>query len=62
MITPELLQILACPTCKGELTLSEAGFFLQCEPCGCDYPVIEGIPVLLPEGASTVLLSKCEAP
>lgn len=48
MLTPELVQLLACPICKGELSQSKDGSFLHCQPCGRDYPVIEGIPVLLP--------------
>jgi uncharacterized protein YbaR (Trm112 family) len=48
MLTPELVQLLACPICKGELTQSNDGSSLLCLPCSRDYPVIEGIPVLLP--------------
>gem|GEM_PF-540647 len=62
MLPPELIQILACPTCKGGLTQSENGSFLQCRPCNRDYPVVEGIPVLLPEQTDTVLRAECEAP
>ena len=62
MLPLELLQILACPICKGEMIQIEDGSFLQCQPCNRDYPVIEGIPVLLPAQTDSVLRTKCEAP
>ena len=48
MLPLELLQILACPICKGELIQLEDGSSLLCKPCDKSYPVVEGIPVLLP--------------
>lgn len=52
----DLLDILACPVCKGVLTLTstreEAGQVvegaLSCATCGETYPITEGIPNLLP--------------
>lgn len=61
MLPPELLQILACPVCKGELLQSEEGSSLLCKPCGRSYPVIDGIPVLLPEQTDIILQTKSEA-
>ena len=55
MNTEELLKILACPRCKGDLTLvgsdpaAPEGF--ACEICGVVYPVREDIPVMLIEEA-----------
>ena len=54
----ELVEILVCPVCRGELTLSvekeEAGEvetgLLQCAACGISYPVTDGIPHLLSTG------------
>lgn len=52
----ELMEILACPICKGELTLTAttveadevvAGT-LHCATCNEDYPIEGGIPNLLP--------------
>lgn len=54
MKTHELLQILACPKCLGQLTaLEENGLTagLACEACKLVYPVQEDIPVMLPEKA-----------
>jgi uncharacterized protein YbaR (Trm112 family) len=53
---PDLLEILRCPVCRGELTLKtdtptaaeiETGQ-LRCEKCRVDYPISDGIPNLLP--------------
>lgn len=52
----DLMDILACPMCKGELTLSvdkEEGDeivegALNCEACGENYPIEDTIPNLLP--------------
>ena len=56
----DLMDILACPVCKGELTLevtsetpeAEGGEVLEgtlvCAACNERYPITEGIPNLLP--------------
>lgn len=49
MIAPELLEILACPKCKGSLSPAEAS--LDCPACRLSYPVVDGIPVMLIEEA-----------
>jgi uncharacterized protein YbaR (Trm112 family) len=51
MLTLEFLEILACPICRGELIQLDDGSALQCKPCNREYPVIDGIPVLLSEPA-----------
>ncbi|RLG34224.1 Trm112 family protein [Methanosarcinales archaeon] len=51
----ELMEILACPICKGELELDvtvendeiEEGT-LRCDACNESYPIKDGIPNLLP--------------
>ena len=45
----ELLKILACPKCKGDLKLKK--MFLVCEKCKLAYPIIEGVPDMLVEDA-----------
>ena len=45
----QILPLLRCPSCKGELRLSGEG--LACESCRRIHPIVDGIPVLLPEGA-----------
>ena len=48
----ELLEILACPRCRGRLeTLGSPLKALCCHACAVAYPVREGIPVMLVEEA-----------
>ncbi len=49
MIDPKLLEILACPACKTQVTLQ--GEYLICAQCGRRYPIRDGIPVMLIEEA-----------
>ncbi|MCR1782713.1 Trm112 family protein [Nocardioides carbamazepini] len=49
-MSPELLAIIVCPACKGELTLTDVPE-LACGGCGLVYPVRDGIPVLLVDEA-----------
>ena len=51
IISKKLLEIIACPKCRGELKLSEDGNFLICENCKIKYPIEDGIPILLVDEA-----------
>lgn len=46
-ISKELLEILACPKCKGDIRLTEKGDGLICDTCRLMYPVKDDIPVML---------------
>lgn len=46
-INKELLEILACPKCKGDLLYKEDGSGLVCDKCKLMYPVKDNIPVML---------------
>lgn len=46
-ISKELLDILACPKCKGDVHLTEKGDGLVCTACKCIYPIRDDIPVML---------------
>jgi len=50
-ISKEVLEMLVCPKCKGDVRLNEAGDGLVCGACGLLYPIREGIPVMLVEEA-----------
>jgi len=48
----ELLEILACPKCKGELRLSPEESELRCDACRLSYRIDDGIPILLLDEAT----------
>ncbi len=50
-IDKELLDILACPKCKGDIHLTEAKDGLVCDACQLLYPIKDEIPVMLIEEA-----------
>ncbi|MCX5696113.1 MAG: Trm112 family protein [Candidatus Omnitrophica bacterium] len=45
MMDKELLDILACPACKGDVEFKKSR--IVCKKCGKKYPVKDGIPVML---------------
>ena len=46
-ISKELLDILACPKCKGEIYLNAHGDGLVCEHCKLVYEIKDDIPIML---------------
>jgi len=46
-ISKDLLDVLACPKCKGEVRLTEAKDGLACSACKLIYPIRHDIPVML---------------
>jgi uncharacterized protein YbaR (Trm112 family) len=46
-ISKELLDILACPKCKGDIHLNEAGDGLICDKCRLLYEIKDDIPIML---------------
>ena len=54
MISKELLDILACPKCKGTLKLNEQEDGLICESCKLLYEIRDDIPVMLIEEAKKI--------
>jgi len=43
----ELVKIMCCPKCRGELLLTQDGRGLDCPACSLRYPVQDGIPIML---------------
>ena len=43
----ELLEILVCPKCKGNLELTSNEDGLNCNACKLKYPIKEDIPIML---------------
>ncbi len=50
-LNKELLKILACPKCKGDLELTKNEDGLICHKCKLVYPIKEEIPIMLIEEA-----------
>jgi uncharacterized protein YbaR (Trm112 family) len=46
-ISQELLEILACPKCKGDVRVTEKQDGLVCSNCKLMYPIKDDIPVML---------------
>ncbi len=56
-ISRELLEVIACPKCKGVLVYNESENILICEVCKVYYEVKEDIPILLAEEAKPLELN-----
>jgi uncharacterized protein YbaR (Trm112 family) len=50
----KLLDILACPVCKGPLLYKKVEAELICKPCRLAYPIKEDIPVMLEDEARKI--------
>jgi hypothetical protein len=46
-ISKELLDILACPKCKGEIHLNDTQDGLICDRCKLLYTIKDDIPIML---------------
>ncbi|ADY73334.1 UPF0434 protein ycaR [Desulfurobacterium thermolithotrophum DSM 11699] len=54
MLDGELLQILACPQCKGDLEYREKEDKLICHKCKLAYKIVDDIPVMLIDEAEVI--------
>ena len=46
-VDAKLLEILACPQCKGELEYREEEQVLICHQCKLKYPIEDDFPIML---------------
>ena len=46
-LSPQLLEILVCPKCRGPLEYREPESALLCHACRLRYAVRDGIPIML---------------
>jgi hypothetical protein len=53
-VSPQLLAILVCPKCKGELEYREAESALDCHACKLRYQIRDGIPIMLVDEATPI--------
>ena len=47
MLDPQLLEILVCPKCKGELEYRPEESELRCPVCRLRYDIRDDIPIML---------------
>jgi hypothetical protein len=50
-LDPKLLEIIACPKCRGRLESKPDGSALLCRACRLAYPIVDDIPDLIAEDA-----------
>ena len=53
-VSPQLLAILVCPKCKGELEYREAEPALVCHACRLRYRVRDDLPIMLIDEATPI--------
>ena len=56
-ISKELLEILVCPKCKGDVRLNQAQAGLICDRCRLLYEIREEIPIMLVDEAKPLTAS-----
>ncbi|GGW87860.1 Trm112 family protein [Alteromonas halophila] len=57
----KLLEVLACPVCKGKLVLNHDDQSLICRFDRLAYPIRDGIPVLIESKATTLSVDEVDA-
>jgi len=50
-VDKELLELLGCPSCHGDIEYRQDEEVIVCTKCGLRYPVRDDIPVMLIEEA-----------
>ena len=53
-VSPELLEILACPKCKGNIYLNDTEDGLICNHCKLLYEIKDEIPIMLIDEAKPI--------
>jgi uncharacterized protein len=51
-VSQELLEILVCPKCKGDIRLNEKKDGLLCDHCKLKYEIKDDIPIMLIDEAT----------
>ncbi|MGD9364794.1 MAG: Trm112 family protein [Desulfobacteraceae bacterium] len=54
VIHKELLEILVCPKCKGDVYLNDTQDGLICESCKLKYEIRDDIPIMLIDEAQPI--------
>jgi len=51
-VPKQLLDVLVCPKCRGDLQYRERESALDCPQCRLRYPIRDGIPIMLIDEAA----------
>ncbi len=62
MISRELLDILVCPACRGDLEYDEGASTLTCHACRLRYRIEDDIPIMLVDEAERLDRDEPERP
>lgn len=54
MLKKELIEILACPKCKGEVEMDKEEKTILCRNCQLAYEIRDGIPIMLIDEAKPI--------
>jgi ubiquinone/menaquinone biosynthesis C-methylase UbiE/uncharacterized protein YbaR (Trm112 family) len=47
-VLPDLLDLLCCPKCRGDLAIRPDDAGIDCPGCAFTFPIVDGIPVMFP--------------
>ncbi|BCM90480.1 hypothetical protein IAD21_02333 [Abditibacteriota bacterium] len=61
LISELLQEVLVCPVCHGELEVDEAKSVLRCKNDGLEFPVRDGIPIMMVNDAGQPMSEAEEA-
>ncbi len=53
-LSEELLNILACPKCKGDIYINDTNNGLICDSCKLLYEIRDDIPIMLIDEAKSI--------
>jgi len=53
-LSEELLNILACPKCKGDIYINDTNDGLICDNCKLLYEIRDDIPIMLIDDAKSI--------
>ena len=53
-LSEELLNILACPKCKGDIYINDTNNGLICDNCKLLYEIRDNIPIMLIDEAKSI--------
>jgi uncharacterized protein len=51
-VDPELIELLVCPACHGDIQYKDRRNLIICTKCGLQYPVRDNIPIMLIDEAN----------